>query len=109
MSGQFFCKWQKQFELSGTMCKPFANFLSIVKTTIFSGLYLGPWCEHSVESNTGAEDKPGQQVTVAKSLRECLFTKSRSMAYGALWKTTPWSQLIFNNQNYQNNQISFSM
>ena len=34
-----------------------SSFLWIVKTAVFTGLYLGLWCEHSVETNTRAGDQ----------------------------------------------------
>ena len=47
-----------------------ASFLSIVKTTVFTRLYLDPWCEHSFETNMGVADQIGQHIPVVKSLRE---------------------------------------
>ena len=62
-----------------------ASFLLIVKTAVFTSLYLGLWCEHKVETSKGVA---GQHVQVVISLRELVCTKLRSMAYGAVWKTT---------------------
>ena len=73
-----------------------ASFLSIIKTAIFTGLYFGPWCDNSVETNVRVADQVGQHIPVIKSLREWVFTKSRSMGYGAVWKTTPFFLVIIN-------------
>ena len=51
-----------------------ASFLSIVKIAIFTGLYLGPSCEHSVETNVVAANQLGEQhIPVVKSLCERVF------------------------------------
>ena len=77
-------KWQKHFRLFVTVGKTFKcccvslllqrsrsnstiNILVfcyglIVKVVIFTGLYLGPWYEHSVQTNTVAVHQPGQHI-----------------------------------------------
>ena len=70
--------------------------MSIVKMAVFTHLYLGPWCEHSVETNKRVAEQLRQHIPVVKSLRERVFTKSRSMGHGAVWKTTPFFLLIIN-------------
>ena len=45
-----------------------AGSLLNVKTTVFTRLYLGLWCEHSVETNMGVGDQLEQHIPVVKSL-----------------------------------------
>ena len=67
--------------------------LLIVKTAIFTGLYLGLWCEHSVETNMGVGDQLGQHIPVVRSLRE--FYK---IEIDGLWCCVENHLLIVNDQ-----------
>ena len=47
-----------------------ASFLLIVKTSVFTGLYLGLWFELSVETNMGVGGQPRQHIPVVNLLHE---------------------------------------
>ena len=47
-----------------------ASCLSIVKMTVFTGMYLGACCEHSIETYMGVADQLGQHIPVVNFLRE---------------------------------------
>ena len=53
-----------------SMINVLVSWLWQLKTAIFTGLYLGLWCEHSVETNVvhAVVDQLGQHIPIVKFL-----------------------------------------
>ena len=80
---------------------------------LFTGLYLGLWCEHSVETNMVVAAQLGQVIPVVKSLRPFVseFLKNRDMVLCGKLHLSSWSYLICNHRliTYNNKISSFSV